>query len=733
MKVEVLSMIPPKFVLDHYWEVFDIIAWRLEVTQPNKGGYFTREDIAKYLLKKLRETDNPIVKRLYFRALIHLEALLNELVSLGLLVERNGMLCKSDEYLKTHRILKLKMRTSCQRLIAWTVYYLYHKGITSFSIKELLSELSYSDEEYKAELPYLSAWRNGVWSRLLEKRGDVWVLLAEPHHPNKPFLLLGIMDRLSLAISKLAKIKKEFPEQEILGKLREMETRSVERVLKKFKLKHKNERWIVDKRVADSLRKLLLGSELEVMWPFYGVLIVKSPYFKLLGNQSRTLYVDVPNLSISYFLDELEAVCQQYRNNQDEMLKQAKILAEKYNKVFKQEWGTWLKLKIRKAAFLDRPFGVKISLRWEEFFSFLEKFPKENISLHKKYRYIHFCRAPSLTLVMRGGIEKTQVAVKKIVEEEITRIHEILNDFTNLLEGIKHKLLEMTRRRKTIPLEPSVLQYLPEMIFTLRTLTFFVENGTIPACYREMRKVLENLAWMIFNDTLFFKSVAISKKLDHEIPISPYTLVTKEWYEWSVQRGLTLRHLGELKKAIKHLVNVIYTLGTTRGYTWKEKDIEETIFSGLSVSLYLLLVSKKAEVPKKSQGFIPIYKKEPLIPLIKENLRYIIKSLKRAPLSASDEHLIGEIAEIFLRDKPNKIIAPYPSNEFVLGFVDKIFHSKLLKKYKEYSHFVHSYFTSWHIFPFSSVLEFKIFEYELEMFSHMVRDLINSYIKTLFR
>ena len=78
------------------------------------------------------------------------------------------------------------------------------------------------------------------------------------------------------------------------------------------------------------------------------------------------------------------------------------------------------------------------------------------------------------------------------------------------------------------------------------------------------------------------------------------------------------------------------------------------------------------------------------------------------------------------------MIAPYPSNEFVLGCVDKIFHGKLLKKYKEYSHFVHSYFTSWHIFPFSSVLEFKVFKYELETFSQMVHDLIENYVNMLF-
>jgi len=733
MKIEeVLRTIPPKLVLDHYWEVFDLIAWRLKAAQPERREQFNLEDVTGYFSKELQEIDNPIVKRSYFRALICSKALLDKLVSLGLLVKENGMLRKSNEYSKIYRVLKFGIRSSCRRLVAWAVYYLYHKGITKFSTGELLSELSYSDEEYRAELPYLYVRKNGVWTRLLEKRGNTWILIAEPYYPTKPLLLLDISYRLSLAISELAKSKREFSEWEILTKLREMEARSLERTLKRLKMRRDDGRWIIDEQTVANIRKLLLEAELPMTWPFYGVLIVKSSYFKLLGSQSRTLYGDVPNSITSEFLDRLEAACKQYENDPDEMIKQAKSLVEEYNKVLERELGPWLKLNIRKAAFLDRSFGVKVSLEWEEFFSFLEEFSRKEIPLHEKYRYILFCRAPSLTLVMRDDMERTQAAVKEMVKEDMDRIHEILIDFTSFLEHVKRKLYKIAQRRRTVPLEPSVLQYLPEMISTLRALTFLVENGTIPACYRELRKVLENLAWMVLDDILFFKAVSMSGRRGRDIPISPYTLVTKEWYEWSVQRGLTLRHLGELKRSIKSLVKTIHALGMTKGYAWKEKDIEEAIFGNLSVSLYLLLVGKEVEIPKKLEGLVPIYKKELLAPLIEENLRYIIKSLKGKRLSDSDEYLITEITETTLKETPKEVIAPYPSNEFVLGFVDKIFHSKLLKKYKEYSHFVHSYFTSWHIFPFSSVLEFKVFKYELETFSQMVHDLIKNYVNMLF-
>ncbi|MHA1431507.1 MAG: hypothetical protein ACTSRV_14110, partial [Candidatus Freyarchaeota archaeon] len=81
----------------------------------------------------------------------------------------------------------------------------------------------------------------------------------------------------------------------------------------------------------------------------------------------------------------------------------------------------------------------------------------------------------------------------------------------------------------------------------------------------------------------------------------------------------------------------------------------------------------------------------------------------------------------------DEVIPPYPSNKFVLELVQEALGSDLLqRKYNEYSHFVHSYFTSWHIFPFSSVLEFKILKHELSIFADIIREMIDLYLKELF-
>jgi len=269
-------------------------------------------------------------------------------------------------------------------------------------------------------------------------------------------------------------------------------------------------------------------------------------------------------------------------------------------------------------------------------------------------------------------------------------------------------------------------------VSTLCVLKYLVKSGVIPACYREMRKVLESLAWMIFSDYLALKAMAVGMKSGYEILYFPYEFVSKEWYEWSIDKKLTIRHLGELKRnAIKPFIDVIKTCGKRRGYEWSNTLIEEAIFDNLSVSLYLFLVGREAKVPRELKEFIPLYDKNILIPLVKEDIRRIIKALKGKRLSKSEYELVEEVMDFIQRRVPRKLIPPYPSNEFVLGFVNKVFHSKLLEKYKEYSYFVHSYFASWHIFPFSSVLEFKVFKHELELFSKTLQSLIGSYIEKL--
>jgi len=124
--------------------------------------------------------------------------------------------------------------------------------------------------------------------------------------------------------------------------------------------------------------------------------------------------------------------------------------------------------------------------------------------------------------------------------------------------------------------------------------------------------------------------------------------------------------------------------------------------------------------------YVPSYRREGVRRLAKRDLARILEVL-----GCRDAVDVDRIVELF--DGRGPVIVPlYPSNEFVIGFVSKYFSEDLLKLYKEFSFFVHSYHASWHIFPFSSVLEFKVFNHELSKFSAKIRKIVDAYMDRLF-
>jgi hypothetical protein len=576
-------------------------------------------------------------------------------------------------------------------------------------------------------MPHLIKWKENGWFKLLEKSGEEWKLLEEPYAPSSPMLLAHIDGRLSNAILELSKTKDKFRTEEVMEKLHELERRDAEKILKRFRLKCENGKWQIDDEILGGMKKLL---EAEAKtWPSLGVIIFKNPYFKL---QSKTMYVDIPNMTIQDFLTELERICYEYKDYQ-EIYEKAKELATTFNQNLEGYLGKWLLFVVRKQFFGSKPFGIQIKVDWNQFHSFLDEFAKRELPLREKYSYILNCRAPSLTLVLRGDLKRVQNDVREICREEIKQIRQDLEDLISRVNEAKDYLFKIASYRKTIPIEPSTLEYFPEMISMLRALILLVENGTIPACYREMRKILENLSWVIFDDLLFYRTSILRKRkhlVGFSIPI-PYRSVSREWYEWSSQEKLMIRKLKDIENKIKKLAEVVYLRRKGEEEYLEQKQIEEIFFKRISYPLFLLLTGASVRVSDELEELVPQYEVETLRCLTAEDLKNVLKDLGCERPSKSDDALEEELMNMMV-GKSSKIVPLYPSPEFVLGFVSKTLSVELLEPYKEYSQFVHSYFTSWHIFPFSSVLEFKVFRHELSVFSRILMQLINSYLKELF-
>ncbi len=727
---QILANLSPKVLLDHYWEILDLIDWRLSFSTSSQE--FTIDEIMTALSRDLN-IDNPYYRRKLIRVQKVLEDVISRLFNAGLIEKKDDNLVKTEEYSKFFNFLKKNVKGSVIRVVSWAVWRLYSRGLASFKTSQLLDELSYSDEDYREELNYLWIWKDDKWYPILErKEGNIWQLVNEPYRPHRPILISELPERIKVAILELS--KSEFSDNEIIQKIRELEEKAVERILRRLKLEFRDGLWHVNDIAIAKIRENLKG-KISLYWPFFGIAYVKgNPYFKILRGSSCTAYVDVPNEIIREFIDYLIAVSTECKNKEEFYFKACKV-AEYYNRSLRKEakelFGkniSWLSFKIMRIPFMDK-YGVKIAIQWREFLRFLEEYSKAEIELWKKYRYISYCRHSSLNLVLRKELERTQEEVKEVSKDD--RI-EISREFNNLIDYLMHtkdKLMriqrDIQRKTQTKPILLTLL-YLPEMTSTLNALTSFINNGVIPACYREMRKIIENLAWALFDDILIFRCLRVNPQVEW-LP-RPYFDISKEWYDAikhikqaQPKSKLTVNNLGALKKKIKKLIE-------STSYRGNKKSLADAIFKNVSYSSFIILLGEDASnIGKKKEEFIPKYDSSHLLPIAKEDFKEAIESLN----IANAESLTNEIMEILEKEVPPTIVPPYPSNEFVLGFVDKTFSTSLQKKYSEYSFFVHSYFTSWHIFPFSSVLEFKVFKHELKKFSNEIQNLLTSFSKLL--
>jgi len=744
---ELFAKVSPKIVLDHFWNVLTSIEWKslLDDTSLQEGERsrakegFTVLEIKNNLLNESRGTHaSPLHQRLCSRSVEIVESLVNELVNSKLLIKGNGILHKSDEYSEFFYLVEKKIKGSAKRIVAWAAWHLYNKGRSSFSMSDILSLLSYTEEDFASEIPYLLIYKENDWVGLLEKNGEMWRLLEEPRHPTRSLLLLDIQERLSVAILELSKSGREFRAEEIVAQVRRLEISSIETFLKRIGLEHKDEKWEINKTALEKIRNIIRETVAKE-WPYFGNIAIRNPYFKLLGKQSRHLYVDIPNLLVFEFLYRLSEICNQY-SDLAKIYEETEDLVDAFNEYFWENYGDWFSIILREGPFDSKPFGLQLRKRWKKFGNFLETFSQEDIPLEDKYEYLLKCRASSLDLIVRdtldmsSNMERVQKSVKELCEGEVEQIKNDAGDLVGILESTKDQLYRISKR-KTVLKEPSTLLYIPEMISTLQALIYLVENGAIPACYREMRKILENLSWVMFDDFLFFRHAALKRAGRREVEIpNPYSLVTRDWYNWSIQHGCIVRNLGEMKKGMKNIVEKTLSYGGKKGYDWSEKQIEKVLFQGLSTSLVLLCLGKERDVTGKSREFVPKYEVKKLLTLASRDLEGVIKGLGRPRLNRSDKQFIEALVQsLGSKFSSGEVVPPFPSNEFVLGFVVKMLSNRSLKKkYDEYSHFIHSYYTSWHIFPFSSILEFKIFKCEFKEFARNIQQLMTDYLHELY-
>lgn len=454
---------------------------------------------------------------------------------------------------------------------------------------------------------------------------------------------------------------------------------------------------------------------MESKWPLIGIKPTFNPYFKIEG-QAHYMYVDIPNQLISYFLDDLRVLSEEYKTDLETLYRESKKLEDEFNEFFKQKFGVWLSVLIKREPFGKRPFGIQTRIDWDSFQSFLESFAeREDITLEEKYEYLFMCRSEVAWFRSEPEKELMEKRVRHLSRSLIKEVSTTLASFTKELREKKKKYRErLLLKRKFAPL---TLAYLPEMVSTISVIDDCVDKGIVSTCYREMRKILENISWVIIDDLLLLRG---RRELLEKI-IPPLRIPNKEWYEWAKNKRLIITGLNEFTKSFQVILEKIM-----EKYDVERSEIERSLFNNMAYPLFLLLAGSR-EIPPSSLEDI-VYETEAIKPFVKENIKTIIASLLKRP--PSDEEFINRLSDLLAADK--RISIRYPSNKFIMQLVEKISGINVEGLYKRYSYFVHSYDKAWQFYPFSSILEFKIFKHEIMQFIKLITQLLDFYEKAVY-
>ena len=467
-------------------------------------------------------------------------------------------------------------------------------------------------------------------------------------------------------------------------------------------------------RVKNSLFK-----SASIGWPLFGERRSTNPYFKIEG-EMHNVYVDMPNFLITEFLEELYSLAEKYKGDLKTLYSESIKAKNKINDLLKKIRCDWLIFSIRRQFFSKKPLGVQVKIDWRLFQKFLDEYAEEDTPLEDKYEYLYACRLETAWMREEPQKDLMEKRVKLLSKNSIKEIEEAINSFIEDLSNRRKKYRERLLLRRRIG--SLFLAYLPEMILTFEIIRYCLKKGAISTCYREMRKIIESLSWVIVDDILLFRRGSQGFRRFKEF-IPPLRIPTKKWYNWAKGEGLIIRSLNELLKPFQLIMGKI-----EERYHISKKEVEKSFYNNIGYPLFLVLV-KSDKVPTGKLRDDISYKAEEVKLFVKENLREVLQQLAHTP--PPDEEFIDELVRLLVGDKPFSI--RYPSNGFIIQFLGKMSGLNLIEIYERYSYFVHSYDKTWQFYPFSSVLEFKIFKHELTRFIKLITSIIDFYERELLQ
>ncbi len=125
---QILAKLPPKVILDHYWEVLNVIDWKTLLIAESQE--FTIKDIIAYFSKEIERKRNH-EKDYYCKLLKEAKDVTEEtiayLTNVGLIKIDGDKLVKTREYSEFIKFLKECFKKSIIRKVSWAIWYLYNQ------------------------------------------------------------------------------------------------------------------------------------------------------------------------------------------------------------------------------------------------------------------------------------------------------------------------------------------------------------------------------------------------------------------------------------------------------------------------------------------------------------------------------------------------------------------------------------------------------------------------------
>ena len=468
--------------------------------------------------------------------------------------------------------------------------------------------------------------------------------------------------------------------------------------------------------------------------PLQRVITKNSKYFRF---KNKLSFIDVLNPNITSVYEEILNECESYTDI-DKAYTCAKNIVDKanlslsvnFNEMYEKDKKIELffKLDVQKSKTSKKTILFCYHLNWKEFSKFVENFPvSDKITLEDKHKYILACKysgadlSTDTILRFRNSQKDLNIDSYKVFRQKFDEVlSNTIGSINDILDGLINFLIGKLDKGKKEKYSITILDFIPDVISSIDGIKTLASNGYISSCYREIRSLIERISYVILDEYLTINSLGLWK-VKNEIPL-PLLNINSRWR--SEQNKIGVRKIDDLIP--QDILN-----GVVRN---KKNEIADILLKKMSVEIYVALVGKPME---KDSDYVPSLK----IDVVKKG----IEEIKQIAEDSNDNSVKDTFT--LLEDSLNKkwdnssnlkyAEFPFPTSTFVFDFLKRVFNKNLKvldSIWNNYSLFIHPYIFTWEVIPKTSVLEYKLFEYEItKNFESAIENLFNylfAYFKT---